>query len=110
MKKQEHNLSYLSALAAPEERGTFAHLTAEEFAAAKQKQIEALKAAENSRFVIRPEWMRAIVEAEATLRFTAELWGWLKPAAQEEVNSIADVLTEIQNEYLKAIENRNGGE
>ena len=46
MKKPEHNLSYLSALAAPDERGTFAHLTPEEFAAAKQKQIEALKAME----------------------------------------------------------------
>jgi predicted DNA-binding protein (UPF0251 family) len=46
MKKQEHNLSYLSALGAPDERGTFAHLTAEEFEAMKQKQIEALKAME----------------------------------------------------------------
>jgi hypothetical protein len=44
--KPEHNLSYLSALAAPEERGTFAHMTPEEFAAMKQKQIEALKAME----------------------------------------------------------------
>jgi hypothetical protein len=44
LKKQEQNLSYLSALGAPDERGTFAHLTAEEFEAMKQKQIEALKA------------------------------------------------------------------
>jgi hypothetical protein len=46
LKKPEHNLSYLSALGAPDERGTFAHLTAEEFAAMKQKQIEALKVME----------------------------------------------------------------
>lgn len=51
--------------------------------------------------VMRPEWVRAIAKASSSLRFTADQWDWMTPAAREESHSIADLLTEIENEYIR---------
>jgi len=49
---------------------------------------------------IKPEWIRAIAKASSSLRFTADQWDWITPAAREESHSIADLLDEIEAEYF----------
>lgn len=51
--------------------------------------------------VMRPEWVRAIAKAASSLRFTADQWEWMTPAAREESHRVADLLTEIENEYIR---------
>lgn len=50
---------------------------------------------------MKPEWIRAITKAASSLRFTAYAWEWMTPEAQRESCDIADLLSEIEVEYVR---------
>ena len=57
---------------------------------------------ESIKITMHPEWICAIAKASAYLRFTADQREWLTPAAQKDSKDVADLLTEIENEWVKS--------